>query len=376
MQDRNKKTAIGLDIGTTTICGVLTDICTGEMIKKITLANDTFIEGKEDFEKLQDAAKIEEKCLGIIEELSNGADDLACIGVTGQMHGIVYVDREGNGVSPVIIWQDGRGNCPYPGQPDKSYAEVLSQRSGYRLATGFGVVTHYYNWVNHLIPEMAVTFCTIPDYIAMGLAGLRKPVLHGSMAASLGLFSMEQGMFDHEAIENLGMDYSFFPEVLKEEASIGMWKGMAKIGPAFGDNQASFLGSVDGKSNVLVNVGTGSQVYQGLHVSSACQPGVGGVFQKLCGPHRQADHAGPYRCKSVQGSGSVFLCHHRRNRSGRGHGLLPLGGSHFKAHFRVYPSHSAPGLDPPFHIVVRAGRYWKIFYHLFGVLLLYYRKYL
>ena len=102
MQDRNKKTAIGLDIGTTTICGVLTDICTGEMIKKITLANDTFIEGKEDFEKLQDAAKIEEKCLGIIEELSNGADDLACIGVTGQMHGIVYVDREGNGVSPVI----------------------------------------------------------------------------------------------------------------------------------------------------------------------------------------------------------------------------------------------------------------------------------
>ena len=169
MQDRNKKTAIGLDIGTTTICGVLTDICTCEMIKKITLANDTFIEGKEDFEKLQDAAKIEEKCLGIIEELSNGADDLACIGVTGQMHGIVYVDREGNGVSPVIIWQDGRGNCPYPGQPDKSYAEVLSQRSGYRLATGFGVVTHYYNWVNHLIPEMAVTFCTIPDYIAMGL---------------------------------------------------------------------------------------------------------------------------------------------------------------------------------------------------------------
>ena len=260
MQDWNKKTAIGLDIGTTTICGILMDVCTGEMIKKITLANDTFIEGKEDFEKLQDAAKIEEKCLGIIEELSNGADGLACIGVTGQMHGIVYVDREGNGVSPVIIWQDGRGNCPYPGQLDKSYAEVLSQRSGYRLATGFGAVTHYYNWMNHLISERAVTFCTIPDYIAMGLAGLRRPVLHGSMAASLGLFSMEQGVFDHEAIEKLGMDYGFFPEVLKEEVSIGMWKGTVKVGPAFGDNQASFLGSVDGKSNVLVNVGTGSQV--------------------------------------------------------------------------------------------------------------------
>ena len=51
MQDWNKKTAIGLDIGTTTICGILMDVCTGEMIKKITLANDTFIEGKEDFFK-------------------------------------------------------------------------------------------------------------------------------------------------------------------------------------------------------------------------------------------------------------------------------------------------------------------------------------
>lgn len=260
MKNWNKKTAIGLDIGTTTICGILMDADTGEMIKKITLANDTLIVGMEDFEKLQDTAKIEEKCFQIIEELSGGADNLACIGVTGQMHGIVYVDREGNYVSPVIIWQDGRGDCPYPNQPDKSYAQVLSQRSGYRLATGFGAVTHYYNWKNHLIPEMAVTFCTIPDYIAMRLAGLHKPVLHGSMAASLGLFSMEQGVFDQETIEKLGMDCSFFPEVLKEEVSIGMWKGMAKIGPAFGDNQASFLGSVDGRSNVLVNVGTGSQV--------------------------------------------------------------------------------------------------------------------
>ena len=259
-KDGNNKNAIGLDIGTTTICGVLMDADTGEMIKKITLANDTSMVGKEEFEKLQDAAKIEEKCLRMIEELSGGGDNLACIGVTGQMHGIVYVDSEGSGVSPAMIWQDGRGNCPYPGQPDKSYAEVLSERTGYQMATGFGAVTHYYNWENQRIPETAVSFCTIPDYIAMRLAGLRKPVLHGSMAASLGLFSVEKGGFDQEAIEMLGMDFGFFPEVLKEEISIGVWDGRAKVGPAFGDNQASFLGAVDGKSNVLVNVGTGSQV--------------------------------------------------------------------------------------------------------------------
>lgn len=276
---RNWKTAIGLDIGTTTICGILMDVTTGEMVKKITLANDTSIEGKEDWEKMQDAGKIEEKCIRMIEELCVNGGDVACIGVTGQMHGIVYVGEDGNAVSPVMTWQDGRGNCPYPGCPEKSYAEVMSQQSGYCLATGFGAVTHYYNGKNHLIPETAVGFCTIPDYIAMHLAGLQKPVLHGSMAASLGLYSMEQGGFDREAMEKLGMDASFFPEVLKEEVCIGTWNGIAKVGPAFGDNQASFLGSVDGRSNVLVNVGTGSQVSilgkAGLELAEKKKPALG-----------------------------------------------------------------------------------------------------
>lgn len=178
--------------------------------------------------------------------------------MTGQMHGILYTDQEGKAVSPLMTWQDGRGNCPC--QPGKSYAEALSEQTGYRLATGFGAVTHYYNTRNNLVPETAATFCTIPDYIAMRLAGLQKPVLHAGMAASLGLFSMERGVFDQDAIEKSGMNRNFFPEVRRKEVSIGTWKNGVKVSPAFGDNQASFLGSVDDKSNILVNVGTGSQV--------------------------------------------------------------------------------------------------------------------
>lgn len=250
--------SIGLDIGTTTICGILMDSQTGEMLQKITRSNDTSVNGKEAFEKLQDTGKIEEKCFQMVEELSDGRDDLISIGVTGQMHGIVYVDRMGKAVSPLMTWQDGRGDQPCC--QGKSYGEILAEQTGYPLATGFGGVTHYYNTINHLVPEAAVTFCTIPDYIAMGLAGLKKPVLHAGMAASLGLFSMEQGAFDREAIEKAGMNASLFPEVQKGEASIGEWKKGVKVSQAFGDNQASFLGSVGADSNILVNVGTGSQV--------------------------------------------------------------------------------------------------------------------
>ena len=47
-----------------------------------------------------------------------------------------------------------------------SYAKELSEITGYAMATGFGLTTHYYNTKHGLIPEEAVSFCTIPDYVA------------------------------------------------------------------------------------------------------------------------------------------------------------------------------------------------------------------
>ena len=118
--------SIGLDIGTTTICGILMDASSSEMIKKITLPNDTAIGGKESFEKLQDTERIEEKCMQVIENLTESVDDLVSIGVTGQMHGILYTDQEGKAASPLMTWQDGRGNRPCrPEQTDVGAGKIL-----------------------------------------------------------------------------------------------------------------------------------------------------------------------------------------------------------------------------------------------------------
>ena len=59
--------AIGLDIGTTTVCGVLVDAKTGELLDAKTLTNDSVIESVHTYERTQDADKI----LG----LNVGADD-------------------------------------------------------------------------------------------------------------------------------------------------------------------------------------------------------------------------------------------------------------------------------------------------------------
>ncbi len=250
--------AIGLDIGTTTVSAIAIDAKSGEVVKSVTLANDTFIESERSFEKIQDAGKILEKAANLVNELLGEFDDVVSIGVTGQMHGLVYLDKEGKHVSPLYIWQDGSANEIY--ENGKTYAEYLTELTGYKMASGFGGSTYFYHSRVGRVPENASTFSTIHDYVAMRLTGLQKPVMHTSDAASYGLFDIKNGCFDKEAITKAGLDYGMFPAVTTDNAVLGKM-GDIPVAVAIGDNQASFLGSVcDIDDCLLVNVGTGSQI--------------------------------------------------------------------------------------------------------------------
>ena len=299
--------AIGLDIGTTTVCGVLVDAKTGELLDAKTLTNDSVIESVHTYERTQDADKILVKCKNILEEYLSEQEDIVSIGVTGQMHGIVYVDENGVAVSPLYTWQDGRGDLCCPdiqndiqkkltvadsetvenidngnkvannaevaelGNGAITYAAELSKITGYHMASGFGLTTNYYNTKHGLVPEKAKSFCTIPDYVAMSLAGEKRPKMHQTMAASLGLYNMKAGDFDRTAVEKAGMNPELLPEVATTSTLCGAYTAdMEKypayagktipVAVAFGDNQASFLGSVNQDCKVLLNVGTGGQV--------------------------------------------------------------------------------------------------------------------
>ena len=249
---------IGIDIGTTTVCAVVTDSDTGEIKRSITLPNDTFITGRADYEKIQSPMLIINKCTSIIEELFNEFAPVACIGITGQMHGILYIDKGGNAVSPLYIWQDESGNQPY--DETHSYASYLTELTGYKSASGFGCCTYFFHMKNSLVPPSAVCFCTIHDFLAMKLCKKTSPVIHTSDAASFGLFDLKNLCFDKDAIEKAELDISLFPTVTKEFEIIGDYNGVP-VACAIGDNQASFLGSVsDMENGVLVNLGTGGQV--------------------------------------------------------------------------------------------------------------------
>ena len=247
---------LGLDIGTTTVSTVVYQEGTGVLVAK-TVKNDAFLEGNH-WEKLQDAHIIYECAMTSVQEMLDLHPDVDAIGVTGQMHGILYLDAQGDPVSPLYTWQDGRGDLPY--DESSTWANHLSNITGFEVATGYGLVTHYYNLNHNLVPEKAVVFCTIQDYLAMKLAGLSQPLMEPTNAASLGLYDGPNKCFDTKALHAAGIDPVMLPQLITKP-----YLGTGPLGipvyAAIGDNQASFLGATNGRTDVLlVNIGTGSQI--------------------------------------------------------------------------------------------------------------------
>ncbi len=247
---------LGLDIGTTTISAAVYDQTLG-VIASRTVKNESFLPGQA-WERIQDPGIIYAAALESVTRIREQHPDICAMGLTGQMHGILYLDAQGDPVSPLYTWQDGRGNLPW--DETRSWAAHLSSLTGYPLATGYGLVTHFYNLRNGLVPDKAVTLCTIHDYLAMKFSGRTAPLLEATDAASLGLFDGPGGCFDAAALEKAGIDAAFLPQMVKAPY---LGTGMLGI-PVFagiGDNQASFLGATGGRTDVLlVNMGTGGQI--------------------------------------------------------------------------------------------------------------------
>ena len=177
--------------------------------------------------------------------------------VSGQMHGILYTDENGQAVSPLFSWQDERGNLPFE---NATYADVLSSRSGYNMATGFGCTSVFYDYINDLIPSNARTFCTIGDYVAMKLLGRKTPLVHETNAASLGLYDLKNHRWDGDAISLVGLPLSLFPDTTTKITELGKTKENVSVFTAIGDNQASVYGATQSFDSFIVNVGTGSQI--------------------------------------------------------------------------------------------------------------------
>ena len=244
--------AIGIDIGTTSICLVLYEQKNNEILECISIdnhfLNDTF---------RQDADAIVKAVTEQLDILEKKYIEIDTIGISTQMHGILYIDSQGNAVSPFYTWKEECGNHLYEGIEG---SEWISKKTGYAMYTGYGTVTHFVMGKEGKIPSMAVKFIDIGDYLAMKLCHLQKAEINQSLAASFGGFDMKTGNFDVEALRETEIDIEYFPDIVKDEEIYG-WFHHIPVWHAIGDNQASFYAVAGEDEEVIsINVGTGSQV--------------------------------------------------------------------------------------------------------------------
>ena len=247
--------AIGIDIGTTSICLGVYEEETGRL-SAVRQEKNHFLEGtfRQDPDRIYAVVK---EMLDNILQSDDSTDRPSAIGISSQMHGILYVDRAGRAVSPYYTWKEESGNGTFG---EETYASYLSRVTGCEMYTGYGSVTHFTLQQTGQIPAQAVCLANIGDYIAMRLCDAKEPVMSPSIAVSLGGFGLQERRFAMEALERAGVATSYYPQVRAAGFVLGTYEGIP-VTCAQGDNQASFYAAIGEKQDALsVNVGTGSQV--------------------------------------------------------------------------------------------------------------------
>lgn len=259
---------IGIDLGTSKLTALAVEMPSGCVVANASTPTPASDTSSGVTTLLRDALQLLQKVAAM---LSDRVSQVVGIGITGQQHGIVLIDDLYRPLTPLYGWQDKSGDLPHATGTWSSYARDLvsdaPNRTGCRLRSGYGVVTLFARRAE--LPPSFIA-CTIMDLFGTILTG-RHPVTEPTCAASLGSFNIRKGEWDTPTLEALGMQRAWFPDVAPAGTLLGglidtteARTALTSGTPVFvgvGDNQASFLGSVDDpESTALVNIGTGGQV--------------------------------------------------------------------------------------------------------------------
>lgn len=239
---------IGIDIGTTSVCGLKMD---GAGMYGIRRRNHGFLDDVY-------SQSPEEICSIVLEMADDLWDEqVTDIAISSQMHGILLVNAAGRAISPFYTWKNPWGNAAFG---DSTIARYLTEQTGRSVRSGYGLCTAFYLSREGKLPADAAFLCNIGDYAAMRLSGRKEPVMNITIAESIGGFDPATGDFDRGAAARLGLEPRLFPRVAAGNFVCGTYRN-ARVHGAFGDNQCSFLGSVgDYRRDVCINVGTGQQI--------------------------------------------------------------------------------------------------------------------
>ncbi len=261
---------IGADLGTSSLKLLLTD-ATGQIINSVTKDYSVSYPksgwSEQNAEDWWTALK-----LGLPELIKDiNGEEVAGIGVAGQMHGLVILDESDNVIRPVILWNDGRTWKETEYLNTAVGKDVLSENTANIAFAGFTAPKIL--WVKENEPEnfRKIDKIMLPkDYINYLLTGVHA--CDYSDASGMLLLDVKnkcwsEKMLDicsvkKEQMPKLFESYEVIGSVLPEIASeLGISDNAIVVAGA-GDNAAAAIGTAttgEGKCNI--SLGTSGTIF-------------------------------------------------------------------------------------------------------------------
>ena len=201
-------------------------------------------------------------------------DDISAIGLTGQMHGLVLLDANGDVLRPSILWNDQRTQAQCDAMTEVVGADRLLELTGNPALTGFTAPKIL--WVRDHEPEVYAKAAQVllpKDYIRYKLTDTYATDLAG--AAGTSLLNVAERAWSAEVLDALEIPAEWMPPVHEGTqvtstisaagaAATGLKMGTPVVGGG-GDQAAGAIGMGCVAPDVIgVTVGTSGVVFAPL----------------------------------------------------------------------------------------------------------------
>lgn len=264
------KYVIGIDVGTSGVRGLLSD---REARVQSTAARQYGMSTPQAGWAEQDPADWWNASVEVISELCGKFDpsQIKGVGLTGQMHSSVFLDREYRVIRPALLWCDQRTDAEVSEINSRVGFEKLVELTSNRALTGFTAPKLL--WLRNHEPENYERMRSLllaKDYIRFRLT--RQLATDVSDASGMLLFDVKNRQWSDELLTALDMDKSVLPSchegtevtgTVSAEASelTGLREGTPVVAGG-GDQAAGAVGNgIVREGPVLVTIGTSGVVF-------------------------------------------------------------------------------------------------------------------
>lgn len=207
----------------------------------------------------------------VLAQSGVSASEVAAVGLTGQMHGLVLLDEAGRVLRPAILWNDQRTQAQCDEIHQLYGREAFIQTTGNVALTGFTAPKIL--WVKENEPEIyqKARHVLLPkDYIRYCLTG--EYAMDKADGAGTVLFDLQARDWSPKVLEKLGIDPAWMPptfegcaftgEVTAEAAAKTGLKAGTPVAAGGGDQAAQAVGTGVVEAGVAaLTVGTSGVVF-------------------------------------------------------------------------------------------------------------------